>query len=72
MAEDPQTLLGRLIADGMKQSEIVDALKKAGISVTQPTLSRIKNGARTSFEIGMGLLQLHQSRRSSGRRAATS
>lgn len=70
--EDPKTLIERLIGDGMTQSEIVEALKAAGVEVTQPTISRIKQGAQTSFEIGMGLLKLHQSRCSSARRAVAS
>lgn len=55
---------------GMKQSEIVRELKARGFEVTQPTISRIKAGARTSFQLGMGLLKLHQSRRRSLNRSA--
>lgn len=70
--KDPSTLIERLIAGGMKQSEIVRALKARGVEVTQPTISRIKAGADTRFEVGMGLLDIYQSQRSAARRALAS
>lgn len=69
---EPKTLIKRLMSDGMTETEIADALKSNGVSVTQPTINRIKKGSGTSYEIGMGLLQLAQSRIKSRRSALSS
>jgi hypothetical protein len=69
---DPKTLVERLNDSGMRDAQIAAALSKDGVEVTQATINRIKNGkhASTSFEIGMGLLRLAQSRIKSGKRAS--
>lgn len=60
---EPKTLIKRLMSDaGMTETEIATELTSNGIPVTQPTINRIKKGSGTSYEIGMGLLQLAQSR----------
>lgn len=60
---EPKTLIKRLMADaGMTETEIAAHLTSKGIPVTQPTINRIKRGSGTSYEIGMGLLQLAQAR----------
>jgi len=73
--EDPtnaQPIVIALLDGGLKQSEIVEKLKARGLRVTQPTISRIKSGARTNFELGMGLRDLHRSLRRSAARAVAS
>lgn len=64
MNEDPKAVIERLLSSGMTQLEIADALKEEGIEVTQATINRIKTGAirRTGFDIGRGLLKLHEKR----------
>lgn len=64
MEEDPARLIKRLKAIGMTETDIADALCKAGIDITQATVNRIKNRKfkSTSFEIGMGLKRLHDQR----------
>lgn len=70
---EPKTLIKRLISDaGMTETQIADELTSKGIPVTQPTINRIKKGSGTSYEIGMGLLQLAQSRIKSKRFALNS
>lgn len=60
---EPKTLIKRLMADaGMTETQIADELTSSGIPVTQPTINRIKKGSGTSYEIGMGLLRLAQTR----------
>lgn len=59
---EPKTLIERLMSDGMTETEIASELTNSGVPVTQPTINRIKKGARTRYEIGMGLLRLSQSR----------
>lgn len=66
--ETAKDLVDRLIESGMGQTEIAQALTEAGVSVTQPTIFRIKNGATTSFEIGRALLRLAHSRCKPGKR----
>lgn len=60
--DDPRHLIERLLALNMSQQDIADELAKDGIEVTQATINRIKTGAikRTGFDIGMGLVKLHQ------------
>lgn len=69
---EPKTLIKRLMSAGMTETEIAAALKSNGIPVTQPTINRIKKGSGTSYAIGMGLLQLAQSRIKSKRSALNS
>lgn len=59
---DPKSLIRRLKKSGMTETEIVEALRQEGIEVSQPTINRIASGAHktTSFDIGMGLLKLHE------------
>jgi hypothetical protein len=60
---EPSTLIERLMTvAGMTETEIAAELTSNGVPVTQPTINRIKKGSGTSFEIGMGLLSLAQSR----------
>ena len=59
---EPKTLIKRLMSNGMTETQIAAELTNNGIPVTQPTINRIKKGSGTSYEIGMGLLQLAQSR----------
>lgn len=63
--DDPKTLIERLTDSGMTEAQIAAALSKDGVEVSQATINRIKNGvhASTSFEIGMGLIRLFQSRK---------
>lgn len=65
----PQTIIESLTKSGMTEDEIVEALKANGVEVTQATINRIKNGVtrKPSFELGMGLLQLHARRFSDAR-----
>ena len=60
----PARLIKKLMASGMTEEQIAEALRAQGIDCTQGTVNRIKSGyiKRTSFEIGMGLLQLAESR----------
>ena len=60
--QDPARLIKRLKAFGMTEEEIADSLRSDGIDVTQATINRIKNRKfkNTSFEIGMGLVKLHE------------
>lgn len=58
----PKTLIERLMDAGMTETEIASELTSNGVPVTQPTINRIKKGSGTSYEIGMGLLELAQSR----------
>lgn len=60
--ESPKAIIERLTDSGMTEEEIAGALRAGGVEVTQATINRIKNGVhrKTSFEIGMGLLQLHR------------
>jgi hypothetical protein len=70
---EPKTLIKRLMSDaGMTETEIAAELTSSGVPVTQPTINRIKKGSGTSYEIGMGLLQLAQSRIKSKRAALVS
>jgi arginine repressor len=69
---EPKTLIERLQSlAGMTQDQIADALTEDGVPVTQATINRIKLGKqRTSYEVGMGLLRLSQSRIKSKRSAS--
>jgi hypothetical protein len=69
--DEPKTLIERLTDTGMTEAEIAAALTSDGVSVSQATINRIKNGVHnsTSFEIGMGLVRLAQSRNKSSKRA---
>jgi len=62
----PARLIKKLMAApiNMTEEQIADALRQQGIDCTQGTVNRIKSGyiKRTSFEIGMGLLQLAENR----------
>jgi hypothetical protein len=70
---EPKTLIKRLMSDaGMTETQIADELTSNGVPVTQPTINRIKKGSGTSYAIGMGLLQLAQSRIKSKRSALNS
>lgn len=63
--ESPKSIIERLIArSGMTEEQIAEALRADGVEVTQATINRIKTGKhrKTSFEIGMGLVQLHKRR----------
>lgn len=63
---EPRDIVQNLIDRDMTEIEIVDELKKLGVSVTQPTINRIKNGSqRTSYEIGKALERLHEQRAAS-------
>lgn len=68
MDDTPQTIVERLISAGMTESQIASALTSAGVSITQPTIHRIKHGASTSFEIGCALLRLAQGQSKSPKR----
>lgn len=59
--ESPQSTVKLLIDSGMTESQIAAALTADGMSVTQPTIHRIKHGASTSYEIGCALVRLAQS-----------
>jgi arginine repressor len=67
---EPKTLVKRLIDAGMTQTQIAAELTSSGVPVTQPTINRIKKGSGTSYEIGMALLRLSQSRIKSKRSAS--
>lgn len=57
----PRVLVERLY-EVMNDREITDALRESGIDVTQATVNRIRHGKvkRTSYEIGAGLMRLHE------------
>lgn len=69
--QDPKSLIKRLIKAGMTETEIADELRDEGIDVTQPTINRIASGTirKTSFDIGMGLIKLHERRIAQQQRA---
>lgn len=69
MDETPQSIVERLISAGMTEAQIASALTAQGVSITQPTIHRIKHGAGTSFEIGCALVRLAQSQGKSSKRA---
>lgn len=52
------------MTSGMTEEQIAAALRAQGIDCSQATVNRIKSGfiKKTNFEIGMGLLQLAESR----------
>jgi len=60
----PQAFIHLLCDSGMNERQIVDALREAGVQVTQATINRIRNGRikRTSFDVGSGLKRLHDQR----------
>lgn len=68
----PKTLIERLMDTGMTETQIASELTSNGVPVTQPTINRIKKGSGTSYQIGMGLLELAQSRIKSKRSALNS
>lgn len=72
MSNDPRILIQQLIGSGMKEGQIVEALKADGVDVSVPTINRIKNGLikRTGFDIGIALMRLHKRRSRSAGRAA--
>lgn len=61
----PKFIVQKLIEAGMKEREIVEALREDGVEITIPTVNRIKNGIHrsTSFDIGMGLVRLFERRK---------
>lgn len=61
---NPRYLIEQLVKAGMTEVEITDALRAEGTEVTAATINRIKTGAikRTSFDIGLGLMRLHERR----------
>lgn len=71
MRSDARWLIQQLLRSGMKEVEIVEAMRTDGVEVTQATINRIKTGKikQTSFDIGMGLVRLHDSRPASRARA---
>jgi hypothetical protein len=71
MSTDPRFLIQELIGAGMKEGQIVAALKADGVEVSVPTINRIKNGLikRTGFDIGIALMRLHKKRARPGRAA---
>lgn len=72
MDETPQSIVEQLNSSGMSESEIAAALTAAGVSITQPTIHRIKHGASTSFEIGCALVRLARSTTKQGKSATAS
>lgn len=68
MDEHPHEIVEQLISSGMTEAQIAAALTADGVSITQPTIHRIKHGASTSFEIGCALLRLARSRAGPGKR----
>lgn len=61
---DWRTLIEELIASGMTQQSIADAVTRMGPRrVTQPTIHRIKNGMEPKYSVGAALIRLHRSRR---------
>lgn len=71
MSNDLRPLIQDLIGSGMKEGQIVEALKADGVDVSVPTINRIKNGLikRTGFDIGSALVRLHKRRVRPGRAA---
>ena len=72
MNENLQTIVRNLTQgpDRMSEAQIAAALTADGVSVTQPTIHRIKNGFGTSFEIGCALVRLRRVKESQRRRQA--
>lgn len=66
---EPTANIKRLMTAGMTETQIADEVTKLGTPVTQPTINRIKKGSGTSYEIGMALRTLAQSRIKSKRSA---
>lgn len=61
---DWRTLIEELIASGMTEQSIADAVTRMGPRrVTQPTIHRIKNGTEPKHSVGAALIRLHRSRR---------
>lgn len=61
---EPKDIVRDLIDNGeMTEEEIVVALKKLGVKVTQPSINRIKNGNQSpSYTIGRALERLKEQR----------
>lgn len=66
---NPRYLIEQLIKGGMSEVEITDSLRAEGTEVTAATINRIKTGAikRTSFDVGLGLMRLHERRQKTSR-----
>lgn len=49
---------------GLTETEIVHELAALGVSTSQPTINRLKNGTvkRHSFVVGLALMELHRKR----------
>jgi len=57
-------MLEELKAVGMSDSEVARVLTARGVSVTQPTITRIRRGQfkRTGYELGTAIKKLHAER----------
>lgn len=59
----PQSAVRSLVKQhNLSEAEIVSRLLELGVKTSQPTINRIKRGkARTiNFDVGTGLLKLHE------------
>jgi hypothetical protein len=71
MSTDLASVIQELIGSGVNESQIVTTLNAEGVTVSLPTINRIKNGLikRTRFDIGTALVRLHKKRVRPGRAA---
>lgn len=54
-------LVQELIEAGLTETAIADRLKEAGISTTQQSINRLKNGvtAKANYDVGSAITALH-------------
>lgn len=64
MAENFSKIVQQIVDTGVSDSEIGRAITDSGVSVTQPTISRIRTGdiKRPSYDLGVALKELHKKR----------
>jgi len=64
MAEDFSKIVKQIAKTGISDSEIGREITAAGVEVSQPTISRIRNGQikRPSYDLGAALKALYKKR----------
>lgn len=72
MSEDFSRTVQQIADTGISDSEIARVIKASGVEVSQPTISRIRNGRikAPSYELGVALKALHKKRRAGTERAS--
>jgi hypothetical protein len=64
MPANPKALIEQLIASGLNEREITDAICAEGVVISAATVNRIKTGRikRTGFDVGIALMDLMKKR----------